>query len=131
MDFRLLGPFDALVDGRPIQVGTRRQERLLLAVLLLNADRVVPTERLIDLLWDGTGAPRSARAAIHTYVGRLQHTLARYGVQIVTQGTGYVIEAGRHTVDATRFADLARRADAALDPTERVRLLGDALGLWR
>jgi DNA-binding SARP family transcriptional activator/predicted RNA-binding Zn ribbon-like protein len=131
MDFRLLGPFDALVDGRPIQVGTRRQERLLLAVLLLAEDRVVPTERLIDLLWDGTSAPRSARAAIHTYVGRLRQTLAPYGVQIVTQGAGYVIEAGPHTVDATRFADLARRAGVALDPTERIRLLGDALGLWR
>jgi hypothetical protein len=65
MEFRLLGPFEARHDGRPVEVGGRRQERCLLALLLLEAGRIVPIDRLVDLLWDGgaarcwTGSPTS------------------------------------------------------------------------
>ena len=129
MDFQLLGPFEARADGRPIQVGTRRQERLVLAALLLDAGRIVPIDRLIHLLWDA--APRSARGAVHTYVGRLRHTLVPYGVSIVTRRDGYLIEAAGHVIDTAEFTDLAQAAVATLDPTERVRLLDEALGRWR
>jgi DNA-binding SARP family transcriptional activator/predicted RNA-binding Zn ribbon-like protein len=131
MDFTLLGPFDARVEGRSVQVGTRRQERLLLAALLLDAGRMVPVDRLIDLLWGDHDPPRSARAALHTYVRRLRQTLSRYGASIATRGDGYLFELDGHTVDVAEFAALARRASGALDPTERVRLLERALGLWR
>jgi SARP family transcriptional regulator, regulator of embCAB operon len=131
MDFRLLGPFDARVEGQSVQVGTRRQERLLLAALLLDAGRMVPVDRLIDLLWGDHDPPRSARAALHTYVRRLRQTLARYGASIATRGDGYLFEVDGHTVDVGEFAALARRASGALDPTERVRLLERALSLWR
>jgi DNA-binding SARP family transcriptional activator/predicted RNA-binding Zn ribbon-like protein len=130
MDFRLLGPFEARVGGRSIPVGTRRQERLLLAALLLDADRLVPVDRLIDLLWSDDDPPRSARAAIHTYMARLRQTLTAYGVAITTRHDGYRLEADGHTIDVTRFADLAKRAGAAVDPGERVRLFEQALGLW-
>jgi DNA-binding SARP family transcriptional activator len=122
MDFRLLGPFEARVGGRSIPVGTRRQERLLLAALLLDADRLVPVDRLIDLLWSDDDPPRSARATIHTYVARLRATLTAYGVSIATRHDGYRLEADGHTIDAARFIDLAKRANAAVDPGERVRL---------
>jgi DNA-binding SARP family transcriptional activator len=58
-------------------------------VLLLEAGHPVRTERLIDLLWDGGAPPDSARATVHTYVGRLR----RAGLLIVTQHDGYLIEA--------------------------------------
>jgi DNA-binding SARP family transcriptional activator len=130
MDFQLLGTFEARAGGQSIPVGTRRQERLLLATLLLDAGRIVPIDRLIDLLWDGD-PPRSARGAVHTYVGRLRQTLAPHGVTIETRGDGYRFEPAGHTVDAEQFLDRAQSAAAVLDQGERVRLLGAALGMWR
>jgi len=130
MEFQLLGPFQARVGGRPVAVGTRRQERLLLATLLLDAGRIVTVDRLTELLWDGD-APTSARGAIHTYVGRLRRTLAPHGVVIATRGDGYLVEPDGHTVDAAQFADQAHGAATMLDQGERVRLLDTALALWR
>src|SRR5690242_214662 len=106
MEFRLLGPFDARAEGRPVPVGTRRQERLLLAALLLDAGRIVAVDRLIGLLWSDDDPPPSARATIHTYVGRLRRTLTRHGVSITTRHDGYLLEIDGHTVDAAEFAGL-------------------------
>ena len=130
MDFQLLGPFEARAAGRPIAVGTRRQERLLLATLLLEAGHIVPIDRLIDLLWYGE-PPRSARGAIHTYVGRLRTTLAPHDVVIATRGDGYLVEAAGHTIDAVEFVERARGAANVLDQGERVRMLGEALDMWQ
>jgi SARP family transcriptional regulator, regulator of embCAB operon len=130
MDFQLLGPFEARAGGRPVVVATRRQERLLLAVLLLEAGRVVPIERLTDLLWPGQ-PPRSARGAIHTYVGRLRRNLAAHKVIVATHGEGYRFEPAGHRVDAVDFLEAAQHAATLLDQGERVRLLDAALAMWR
>ena len=116
--------------GQGGQRGTRRQERLLLATLLLDAGRIVPIDRLIDLLWDGD-PPRSARGAIHTYVGRLRRTLAPHGVVIATRRAGYLVEPAGHSVDTADFVDRAQHAAGLLDQGERVRLLDAALEMWR
>jgi SARP family transcriptional regulator, regulator of embCAB operon len=129
MDFQLLGPFEARSGGRTVPVGTRRQERLLLATLLLHAGTMVTVDRLADLLWDGA-APASARGTIHTYLGRLRRTRPDE-LAVVTWRGGYLIEADAHAVDALRFVDLAHRAAAELDPTVRVGLLDEALAMWR
>jgi SARP family transcriptional regulator, regulator of embCAB operon len=128
MEFRLLGPFEAGRAGEPVAVGRRRQERLLLAILLLDAGRAVSTERLTDLLWDGE-PPAGARGTVHTYIGRLRTVLSPHGVAIVTRGGGYSVEGA--DVDAPRFAGLARQAAGTADPAERARLAGAALALWR
>jgi DNA-binding SARP family transcriptional activator len=52
MEFRLLGPLEFAVDGRTVELPAGRP-RVLLALLLVEARRVVATERLIDQLWDG------------------------------------------------------------------------------
>ncbi|MFM9611788.1 SARP family transcriptional regulator [Streptomyces sp. V2] len=130
MEFHLLGPFTAHHEGRPVRVGNRRQERALLAILLLHADHPVTTDRLVDLLW-GTEAPASARATVHTYVGRLRVALTPYGVRIETRHDGYTLEQGPHTVDTQRFTALTRQASDTGDPEERARLYGRALALWR
>ncbi|MEV0426943.1 BTAD domain-containing putative transcriptional regulator [Micromonospora sp. NPDC050495] len=130
MDFRLLGPFEARHEGQPVEVGSRRQERCLLGVLLLDAGRVVDTERLIDLLWPDR-PPASARGTVQTYIGRLRGSLSPYGVRISTRGEGYLVEADGHRVDVDEFGELVRRAGAAADPAERVRLLDRGLALWR
>lgn len=132
MEFRLLGAFDALHEGRQVLVGSRRQERCLLAILLLHPDQVVSTARLIDLLWDGTPPP-SAQGTVHTYVGRLRAALRPYGVCLDTRHEGYVValETGQHTVDVGTFTSLSRQATATHDPASRLRLLEHAHALWR
>jgi DNA-binding SARP family transcriptional activator len=130
MEFRLLGPFEARHDGHLVELGSRRQERCILAVLLLEVGRLVTTDRLIDLLWNGR-PPVSARGAVHTYIGRLRASLAPYGVRIITRGDGYLVETDGHRVDVEEFGRLAHQASGATDPAERVRLLDRALTLWR
>lgn len=130
MEFRLLGPFEARHEGHLVEVGSRRQERCLLGVLLLDSGRVVTTDRLIDLLWNGR-PPGSARGAVQTYIGRLRGSLTPYGVRISTRGDGYLFEADGHRVDVDEFGQLIRQASAAADPAERVRLLDLGLALWR
>jgi len=62
MEFRVLGPLEASEAGERIPVGGTKQ-RALLAVLLLNANRVVPRDRLIDALWEEE-PPETARKAV-------------------------------------------------------------------
>ncbi|MEU3947626.1 BTAD domain-containing putative transcriptional regulator [Streptomyces sp. NPDC029526] len=130
MEFQLLGPFAARHDGQPVALGNRRQERCLLAVLLLHAGRVVTTERLIALLWDAA-PPASARATVHTYVGRLRAALAPYGVTVGTRHDGYVVEPGSCSTDAQDFTVLVGKAAGATDPVERLRHYDEALALWK
>ncbi|MFK3733310.1 BTAD domain-containing putative transcriptional regulator [Streptomyces sp. NPDC088090] len=130
MDFALLGPFEARHEGRPVPLGIRRQERCLLALLLLEAGRAVPTARLAGLLWDGAPPP-AARATLHTYVGRLRAALRPYGVTVSTRHDGYAVETDGHTVDVREFLDLLGRAAHAGDPGERLRCHDRALALWR
>ncbi|MFF5969061.1 BTAD domain-containing putative transcriptional regulator [Streptomyces collinus] len=130
MDFQLLGPFAARHEGRPVLLGSRRQERCLLAVLLLHAGHSVPTGRLIDLLWEDA-PPASARATVHTYVGRLRAALRPYGVSVETRHDGYAVERGPHRIDAQEFTELAGHAADARDPVERISHYDRALALWR
>src|SRR5689334_12302190 len=114
MEFTLLGSFDARHEGQRILAGSRRQERCLLAILLLHPGRAVPTDRLIDLLWNGE-APASARGTVHTYVGRLRARLKPHGPHIETQHAGYAVDPGRHLIDAQEFTRLVRQASASGD----------------
>ncbi|MEU1280361.1 BTAD domain-containing putative transcriptional regulator [Streptomyces sp. NPDC005805] len=131
MEFTLLGPFEARRAGRPVPVANRRQERCLLGVLLLEADRALSTGRLIGLLWPGTPPP-SARGTLHTYIGRLRAALARHdGPRVETAADGYRLRADGHHVDAHTFTGLVRRADRAPGAAVRAALYEEALGLWR
>ncbi|MDG4804331.1 BTAD domain-containing putative transcriptional regulator [Micromonospora sp. WMMD980] len=130
MDFRLLGPFEARHEGRTVEVGSRRQERCLLGLLLLDPGRVVPTDRLVDLLWNGR-PPATARGTVQTYIGRLRAALHPYGVRIDTGGEGYRVDVTGHRVDVDEFGELVRAAGTVADPAERVRLLDRGLALWR
>ena len=132
LELRLLGPVEARVDGRPVPLGTRKQ-RLVLAILALEANRQVPMERLVDLVWPD-GPPRTATHAVRVCVSGLRAALAAAGggagVDIVTRGTGYLLAAGPSTVDAHRFRSLLADAREAYGDAERVALLDRALALW-
>jgi DNA-binding SARP family transcriptional activator/tetratricopeptide (TPR) repeat protein len=126
-EFLVLGRVEARRAGRELPLG-RRRERSLLAVLLLAAGQVVPTERLVDLLWDGA-PPATARAGLHTHVSRLRARLP--GVEVSARDGGYCAEVDPDTVDAHRFVRLVAAAREVADPARRAAELRAALTLWR
>ena len=76
MEFRILGPLE-VINGDRVALLASAKERSLLALLLLEPNRVVPTERLIDQLWDGR-APATAATSLRVLVSRLRKTLSVY-----------------------------------------------------
>ncbi|MFJ6194602.1 AfsR/SARP family transcriptional regulator [Micromonospora sp. NPDC092111] len=130
MEFRVLGAVEAWAQGVRVDLGGR-QPRLVLAVLLLEPDRVVPVDRLIDLVW-GQTPPRSARGTVQALVSRLRAALRRAGlpVELVGQDPGYLLRVDPLAVDAHRFTALTAQARAAGDDTA-VDLFDQALALWR
>ena len=75
LQFRILGPLEVSRDGAVVDLGARKQ-RAVFAILLLNANRVVPTERLIDELWGDT-PPETARSALQVYIGGVAQGVRR------------------------------------------------------
>jgi tetratricopeptide (TPR) repeat protein/DNA-binding SARP family transcriptional activator len=133
MRFGLLGPL--LVDdgtgGEPPVAGAR--QRMLLAALLVHANRVVPAERLADIVWDG--APPAGAAALRTQVMRLRRVLgSEAAARVITRTPGYMITLGIEELDITLFETLYRDAGAAVRAgrwSETVSVLDRALALWR
>lgn len=137
MEFRILGPLEVLRGGTPVELGGPKQ-RTVLAVLLLNANEVVSTDRLIEALW-GDAAPDSAPKALQVHISQLRKALGAgddAGAEriLVTRPPGYVVDLDPQQLDLTRFDRLAREGRGALaagDPGDAARLLDQALGLWR
>ena len=129
IELRLLGPVEALVDGRPAQLSLR--PRAVLAVLMLHAGEVVPATRLIDAVWDGR-PPETAANVLQGYVSQLRKTLGRDAVD--TRDPGYVLRVERDAIDLHRFERLASDGARALEDgraAEAAVLLGEGLALWR
>ncbi|MFG1625394.1 BTAD domain-containing putative transcriptional regulator [Kribbella sp. NPDC049227] len=132
--FGLLGPIEAWHGAERLQLG-RRRERALLAILLLEANRLVSADRVIDLLWDGSPSD-SARASLRSHVSRLRSCLLpagrdRYGVRLEARGGGYLLATDPAAIDVNRFSRLVQQARDTVDVTARGRLLREALSLWR
>jgi DNA-binding SARP family transcriptional activator len=133
VEFQLLGPVRAWTDGQPADLGVRKQ-RFMLAMMLLDANKHVPAQRLVDLTWPD-GAPDSARAVIHTQVSRLRSVLAaadaeRHGVALLRDGSGYLLQCDPQRIDLYRFRALCADARATADDENRIALLDRALALW-
>ncbi|MBB6546856.1 AfsR/SARP family transcriptional regulator [Nonomuraea rubra] len=125
LEFRLLGSIDACVGGRRLELGPRKR-RYVLAALLLDLNRPVAVERLIDAVWEGD-PPDSARMTVQGHVYRLRRTLV--GAQVETDASGYVLRADPEQVDVLRFRRLAAEAAVAGDEAGAA-LLEEALELW-
>src|SRR4051794_9642616 len=108
MDFQLLGPVEATLDGRPIAIGPTKQ-RALLAVLALHPNSTVTIGRLIDGLW-GEDPPATAPKMVQLYVSQLRRVLASDDAEIVTQGRGYELRIRDDAIDAERFERLVEQA---------------------
>src|SRR5439155_16412166 len=110
VEFRVLGPLEVLVDGRPAPLGGPRQ-RLVLAHLVLDSNRVVSVDQLIDRVW-GEAPPRSARNTVQAYVSHLRDAVG--AERIEGKAPGYVLRAEPDEVDILRFERLLRRARRSL-----------------
>jgi DNA-binding SARP family transcriptional activator/Tfp pilus assembly protein PilF len=131
MDFRILGPVEIRLADRPLDIGHPLQ-RAVLAVLLLDLNRVVPIEQLIDRVW-GSSPPASVRSVLYSYLARLRAALAAGADDRVTLSRrpgGYVVQAGTEQLDLNRFRTLTAEAAQAADDARAETLLHDALGLW-
>ena len=127
---RLLGPLEIEHAGRPVAAGGRAQ-RALLTRLLLDANRTVSVDRLVEDLW-GETAPASAPKMVQIYVSMLRKALPA-GV-LVTRSPGYAIELPPESIDLVRFERLRERGQTALaagSPAVASDLLRQALALWR
>ncbi len=116
MEFRILGSLE-IVDGTravPIRPGN---DRALLALLLLQANEVVSSDRLIDELW-GEAPPASATKIVHNAVSRLRRALG--DERLETRGHGYLLHLAPDELDAARFERLVAGGNAR-----------EALALWR
>src|ERR1051326_127193 len=91
MEFRILGPLEVRSDGYAIDLGGAKQ-RALLAALLLDANNVVSTDRLIDALWEDN-PPETAPKALQVYVSGLRKLLGKERVE--TRAPGYRSEERR------------------------------------
>ena len=86
MDLRILGPFEATHDGKPLALGAGRQ-RALLALLTLERNHPVSGERIVEELWNGN-APATAAKVVQNLVSHLRRTLPGDDV-LRTRGHGY------------------------------------------
>jgi DNA-binding SARP family transcriptional activator len=133
VEYRILGSLQVLADGTVADLGPPKQ-RAVLAILILHANEIVPTDRLIDLVWTET-PPRTAAHSIQIYISELRKTIEPLaaGSVIATRPPGYVLEADPESIDAGRFTQLVadglrRRSDG--DTAAAVRVLRSALDLW-
>src|SRR5438132_485529 len=107
-EFRVLGPVQALSEGRLLPLGGPKQ-RALLAELLLHGGAVLPRDHLVDALWDDP--PSSARASLQVYVHGLRRAIGTERIE--THGDGYRIQLEPAELDLARFERLVGKAERA------------------
>src|SRR5690348_11127390 len=102
MEFRILGPLEVISDGRVLDLGGHKQ-RTVLALLLLEPNRVVSSDRLIDALWEDE-PPETAQKALQVHVSQLRKLIGRERLE--TKPTGYVLHVEPGELDLARFERL-------------------------
>lgn len=133
--FDLLGPLTVTRNGRPVPLGSTKQQ-LILAALLLRPGEAISTDELAAMLW-GDRPPASAAANVRTYVRGLRRALAgQHNAErrILTTPGGYLLQVEPGERDVDRFDATAARGRAALadgDPAGAQAELAAAVGMWR
>jgi DNA-binding SARP family transcriptional activator len=126
LEFRILGPLEVGSDTALVTIGGHKQ-RALLAALVMRANEVVSTDRLIEDLW-GSSPPRTAVTSLQNFVSQLRKAL---GADLVaTRSPGYVLSVHPEQIDASRFERLVREAREG-EAEYRAEMLASALALWR
>ncbi|MGY1693876.1 BTAD domain-containing putative transcriptional regulator [Geodermatophilus sp. SYSU D00814] len=133
----VLGHLELRRDGVPVPIGARLQ-RAALTVLTVEAGRLVPADRLADLLWNGAPPPKVA-ASVHTTIALLRRTLEpgraprSSGSVLLSAPPGYRLAREAVEIDADVFERLLAATGrlAGRDDARAVALLDDAPALWR
>ena len=131
MEFRILGPLEAVANGQTVALGGAKQ-RALLTLLLIHANETISTDRLIDDLW-GERPPATAAKTVQVHISRLRKALDDSSL-ILTREHGYTLAIDREALDANRFERLIGEGGgelAAGHPDQAVPALTSALALWR
>jgi DNA-binding SARP family transcriptional activator/tetratricopeptide (TPR) repeat protein len=138
MEFRILGPIEVVDGDHRLALGGPKQ-RALLGLLLLHANKVVSSDRLIDELWSGEGREDAIRA-LQVAISRLRRALepdrtsgSRNGA-VLTRAPGYLLRVDDECLDVKRFEALLSEgleASASGDVRLARRALDRALCLWR
>ncbi|MCZ6506323.1 MAG: BTAD domain-containing putative transcriptional regulator [Actinobacteria bacterium] len=136
MEFRILGPIEVVDNGRSIDLGSP-QQRGLLALLLIHANRVVTTDRILEELWGDDAAGKEN--ALWVYVSRLRSVFEPDRVDrgqssvLLTRDHGYLLNVDPGSIDAWEFEEAAARGRELIkdDPEAASEVLARALQLWR
>ena len=126
LDFRILGRLEVVRDGVQVELTGQRQLAALVA-LLLDANRVVPAERVVDAIW-GEEPPPTATTALRNTITQLRKLLGSDAIE--TRPPGYVLRAPADAIDIARVERRIAAAEQA-SGDERVTLLREAVGEWR
>jgi DNA-binding SARP family transcriptional activator len=135
--FTVLGPVRAWRAGAELDLGPR-QQRLILAMLLVRAGQPADLTELVDLLW-AEDPPPSAVNVVHRYVGTLRRLLEpalptrAEGRWLLKLGAGYRLDVDHHSLDllaSRRWAGEARKRADTGDPTAAIDAYVRALELW-
>ena len=130
MEFAILGPVEARLNGKPVPLGGPKP-RALLAMLLLEANSVVSRDRLIEGLW-GERLPPTAGHTLDDYISRLRKALG--ADRIERRPPGYLVRVQPGELDLAHFDGLLEEGRAQLtrsDAAAAAETLRNALGLWR
>src|SRR5437867_2875554 len=127
--FRVLGPLEVVRDGGRLKLGGERQHALL-ALLLLRANEVAPSERILEELFRDVA--RDPANALQVAISRLRRTLG--DVVLETRPRGYLLHVGGDELDSATFERLSeegRRLLAEGAAEAAAAALRSALALWR
>ena len=131
LEFRILNPLEVVGSAGPVHLGGPKQ-RATLAILLLNANRVVSIDRIADQLYAGR-APVTAATQVHRQISELRGVLGP-DARLETRSPGYVIRVAAEQLDLKRFERLTEEAGRALArgaAETAFALQRNALALWR
>ncbi len=136
LDVGVLGPLQVTVDGTPLVLGTPKQ-RAVLAVLVINRNKPVATQALVDAVWEQSPPP-GAQASLHSYISNLRKILDNAGTDsrahVARVPPGYRFTVGETAVDISRFvAEKAAGVQAAAAGRfeQASRHLSASLAEWR
>lgn len=136
LQFSILGRFTICADDAAIDLGGPTQ-RAVLAYLLLNANKVVPTSHLLAAIWDSR-PPVTARKMVQNSVSAIRKTLAYHTEDdpesmLATRAPGYLLQVDAECIDLHRFRGLVRLGRDELRggaPLAARDLLRRSLDLW-
>jgi predicted ATPase/DNA-binding SARP family transcriptional activator len=136
LDYRILGPLEVVRDGSSLRLGGAKQKAVL-AILILHAGKLVSLDKLVDDLWLEE-PPRSAVNVVQSYISRLRRLLSTAKTPgdgiVLSQPSGYVLDAPAELIDRHRVKDALVRGKAALEANragEASERLSAALTLFR